>query len=235
MERDEDGNITTTKTPLEGNGDFRSAECIELLDEADIITTNPPFSLFREYVALLMEHKKKFIIIGNQNAITYKEIFPLFMSNELWLGVNPRSGTRKGNNLLFAVPDTYDSKFIVEYNGVRCMQVSAKWFTNLDIDKRHQPLTLWKDYDPEEYPHYDNYDAIEVSKSDEIPVDYFGVMGVPITFLDKYCPEQFHIIGLDRYTVPKEFLVGGRVAVNGKPKYARVLIQRVDQPDGQGE
>lgn len=193
MERDENGDIITTKTPLEGNGDFRSAECIALMDEADIITTNPPFSLFREYVALLMEHDKKVLIIGNQNAITYKEVFPLLRNNQLWLGYHC-------GDMAFRVPDYYEARatrYWVDDTGQKWRSLgNACWFTNLDIDKRHEPLTLWKDYDPNEYPHYDNYNAIEVSKVAEIPVDYYGVMGVPITFLDKYCPEQFEILGI---------------------------------------
>ena len=224
MERDEDGDIAMTKTPLCGNGDFRSSECERLLDEADIITTNPPFSLFREYVGQLMGHEKKFLVIGNQNAIAYKEIFPYIKSNELWLGYGfPR------NVALFESPYEDTSSEHVAEGLIRVPGVM--WFTNLDIDKRHRPIALSRSYEPSEYPRYDNYDAIEVSRVADIPCDYYGVMGVPITFMDKYCPEQFRIIGLDRYTVPKESLVGGRVAVNGRPKYARILIQRVDQPD----
>lgn len=193
---------------LEGNGDFRSEECLALLDEADIVVTNPPFSLFREYVSILMEHQKKFIVIGSQNAITYKEFFPLLKDNKVWLG------------------STHPKEFI-QRNGMVKKFGNICWFTNLDIKKRHEELILVKKYagHEDEYPTYDNYDAIEVSKVVDIPLDYAGVMGVPITFLDKYCPDQFEIVGLDRYTVPKEFLVGGRVAINGKPTYARILIR----------
>lgn len=165
------------KTPLEGNGDFRNQECLDLLDESDIVVTNPPFSLFREYVAILMEHKKKFLIIGNKNAITYKEFFPLLKNNEVWLGCT--------NVKEFLQPDGSIKKF-----------GNIGWFTNLDVAKRHEKLILWKNYTPEEYPKYDNYDAINVDKVSEIPCDYDGVMGVPITFMDKYNPEQFEIIGL---------------------------------------
>ena len=165
------------KTPLEGNGDFRNQECLDLLDEADIVVTNPPFSLFREYVAVLMEHQKKFLIIGNKNAITYKEFFPLLKENKVWLGFT--------NAKEFLRPDGSIKKF-----------VNTGWFTNLDINKCHEKLILWKNYTPEEYPKYDNYDAINVDKVSEIPCDYDGVMGVPITFLDKYNPDQFEIVGL---------------------------------------
>lgn len=193
---------------LEGNGDFRSEECLALLDEADIVVTNPPFSLFRKYVAVLMEHEKKFIVIGSQNAITYKEIFPLLKDDDVWLG------------------STHPKEFIQRDGTVKKFG-NICWFTNLDIKKRHEELILVKKYagHEDEYPTYDNYDAIEVSKVANIPFDYAGVMGVPVTFLDKYSPDQFEIVGLDRYTVPKEFLVGGRVAINGKPTYARILIR----------
>lgn len=193
------------RTRLLQNGDFRSEECVELLKEADIVVTNPPFSLFRPYVAQLIEYDKKFIIIGSKNAITYKEFFPLIKDNKVWIGHN--------NVKEFKQPDGSVKKF-----------GNIGWYTNLDIPKRHEKLILWKKYTPEEYPKYDNYDAINVDKVAEIPVDYDGVMGVPITFLDKHNPEQFEIIGLDRYTVPNKYLVGGRVAINGKPKYARILI-----------
>lgn len=164
------------KTPLEGNGDFRNKECLDLLDECDIVVTNPPFSLFREYVAVLMEHEKKFLIIGNKNAITYKEFFPLLKDNEVWIGCT--------NVKEFLQPDGSIKKF-----------GNIGWFTNLDVAKRHEKLILWKKYTPEEYPKYDNYDAINVDKVSEIPCNYDGVMGVPITFLDSYNPEQFEILG----------------------------------------
>lgn len=166
-------------TELEGDGDFRSEECLKLLDEADIVVTNPPFSLFREYVAVLMEHKKKFIIIGSKNAITYKEFFPLLKNNKMWLGSNNPA-----------------PKEFMQRDGTIKKFGNIGWYTNLDLKKCHEELTLVNRYTPDEYPHYDNYDAIEVNKVANIPYDYDGVMGVPITFLDKYNPEQFEIIGL---------------------------------------
>ncbi|MBQ9564851.1 MAG: hypothetical protein IJU98_04615 [Synergistaceae bacterium] len=204
---------------------FRSEECVALLKEADIVVTNPPFSLFREYVAQLVEYEKKFIIIGNINCVTYKEFFPLIQDDKVWIGVSIHSGDRK-----FHVPDSYPLNAAgcgIDPDGRRFIRVKGvRWFTNIDIEQRHEDLILYRHYTPEVYPKYDNYDAIEVSKTTDIPCDYDGVMGVPITFLDKYNPEQFEIIGLDRYTVPQEFLVGGRVAINGKSKYARLLIRR---------
>lgn len=182
-------------TELAGDGDFRSSECLELLDEADIVVTNPPFSLFREYVATLMEHKKKFIIIGNINVVTYKEFFPFLMKNEVWIGPSIHSGDRA-----FYVPDDYPlnaSGCGIDETGRKYIRVKGiRWFTNLDVKQRHEELILVKRYDPALYPKYDNYDAIEVSKTADIPCDYFGDIGVPITFLDKYCPEQFEIIGM---------------------------------------
>lgn len=183
-------------TELEGDGDFRSDECLALLDEADIVVTNPPFSLFREYVATLMEHDKKFIIIGNSNAITYKEVFPLIMQNKLWLGVT-RSGT---GSMWFRIMDDFPVKSGQKVeNGVRYQTIdNSAWFTNLDVKKRHEEMILVKRYTPDDYPHYDNYDAIEVSKIVDIPLDYSGVMGVPITFLGKYNPDQFEIVGITK-------------------------------------
>ena len=175
-EDDNDINVGT-KTYLKGDGDFRSKECIEFLKECDIVVTNPPFSLFREFVTTLMKYEKKFLIIGNKNAITYKEFFPLLKDNAVWIGYNSPSE--------FNTPEGVTKKI----NGL------SRWFTNLDIKKRYEELILWKKYTPEEYPKYDNYDAINVDKVADIPVDYEGVMGVPITFLDKYNPEQFEIIG----------------------------------------
>ena len=176
-----------------GAGDFRSKECLELLDEADIVVTNPPFSLFREYVATLMEHGKKFVIVGNQNAITYKEAFPLLRDDRLWLGYNkvkefvvPSADHPERGNIVTDGKGGLIAKF-----GNIC------WYTNLDIKKRHEDLLLYRRYkeDQSRYPHYDNYDAIEVSKVKDIPEDYWGVMGVPITFMDKYNPDQFDIVG----------------------------------------
>ena len=187
------------KIPLEGNGDFRNKECLDLLDEADIVVTNPPFSLFREYVACLMEHEKKFLIIGNMNAVTYKEFFPLLKEKKVWVGANEKGGTRKGDVMCFTVPDNYSGKTI-DVDGVPMVRVTAWWFTNLDHEKRHEKLILWKHYTPEEYPTYDNYDAINVDKVDQIPCDYDGVMGVPITYLGKHNPEQFEILGITKGT-----------------------------------
>ncbi len=180
---------------LKGDGDFRSEECIELLKQADIVVTNPPFSLFREYVAQLVKYDKKFLIIGNVNAVKYKEIFPLIQANKLWMGVSIHSGDRE-----FGVPDDYPlyaASYRVDENGKKYIRVKGvRWFTNLDYLSRHDEMILWKEYTPEEYPTYLNYDAIEVSKTSEIPKDYDGKMGVPITFLDKYNPDQFEIVGM---------------------------------------
>lgn len=178
--------------PLRGDGDFRSAECIEFLKEADIVVTNPPFSLFREYVAQLIQYDKKFLIIGPNNAITYKEIFPLLKDNIIWLGFH-------NGDMSFMVPQSYEpraTRYWQDESGQKWRSMgNCCWFTNLDHQKRHEDLILYKNYSPEEYPKYDNYDAIEVSKTTNIPMDYDGIMGVPITFLDKYNPEQFEIIG----------------------------------------
>lgn len=180
--------------PLQGDGDFRSEESIELLKQADIVVTNPPFSLFREYVAQLMEHGKKFLIIGTMNAITYKEIFPLIRDNRMWLGYGFQAG-----NAYFQVPEAreYASGVYDEKRGMVKFR-NVHWFTNLDHSKRHEKLILYKNYSPDEYPRYDNYDAIEVGKTKDIPVEFDGVMGVPITFLDKYNPEQFDITGITK-------------------------------------
>ncbi len=186
---------------LEGDGDFRSPECIELLKQADIVVTNPPFSLFREYVAQLIEYDKKFVILGNKNALTYKEIFPLIKDNRLWIGV-----TSMSKDLLFDVPVDYarelrqtkkeGSAYRIVDGVVYGRLGSACWYTNLDYRQRHEELILFKRYSPEEYPHYDNYDAIEVSKVAHIPKDWDGAMGVPITFLDSHNPKQFEILGI---------------------------------------
>jgi hypothetical protein len=184
--------------PLTGDGDFRNPECVELLKMADIVVTNPPFSLFREYVAQLIEHDKKFIIIGNQNAITYKEIFPLIQNDFLWLGYG---FTR--NMAHFNTPYTATSPWI-EQSGEGVVRVAGvQWFTNLDFPKRHEDLILYKSYNPEDYPTYDNYDAIEVSKTVDIPADYDGVMGVPITYLNKHNPSQFEIVGIAKTPLGK--------------------------------
>ena len=190
-------NLDIIRTPLKQNGDFRSPECIEILKEADIVVTNPPFSLLREYVAQLIEYNKKFIIIGNINALSYKEIFKLIKENKIWLGYSIHSGDRE-----FKVPDDYPlnaSGYRVDDNGVKYIRVKGvRWFTNLDYKERHQDFLLYKTYkgNEDEYPKYENYDAINVNITKEIPMDYKGNIGVPITFMDKYNPEQFKIVAL---------------------------------------
>lgn len=193
------------------DGDFRSPECIELLKQADIVVTNPPFSLFREYVAQLIKYDKKFIIIGNQNAITYKEIFPLIKENRIWLGY-------KAGDMAFKVPSNSEpraTRYWQDENGQKWRSMgNICWFTNLDISKRHEELILYKHYSSEEYPKYDNYDAINVDKTADIPCDYYGVMGVPITFLDKYNPEQFEIVEFRKGKDGKDLVyssIGGRL------------------------
>lgn len=213
---------------LQGDGDFRSKECIELLKEADIVVTNPPFSLFREYVAQLIEYEKKFLIIGTQNAITYKEIFKLIKENKIWLG----NGFR-GGNAYFEIPETASRDYAKGVYDEETKLVKFRnccWFTNLDHKKRHEELILYKNYTPEEYPKYDNYDAIEVKKTAEIPMDYDGVMGVPITFLDKYNPEQFEILGVMSGSKGNGLINGddGRAKfyINGRGVYARIIIKK---------
>ena len=220
---------------LEGNGDFRSQECLDLLDEADLIVTNPPFSLFREYVGILIEHKKKFLIIGNQNAITYKEIFHLMMQDQLWLGATaPKE---------FVVPFNSDDRkntYVREDGTIIAKFGNVCWFTNLDLKKRHEELILVKHYISEEYPGYDNYDAINVGKTVDIPCDYAGFMGVPITFLAKYNPDQFEIIMMANGNartntekgvlqkvgyIPNDSDKGGLGVINGKREYARIIIR----------
>jgi len=201
-------------------GDFRSEECVELLKEADIVVTNPPFSLFREYVAQLVEYGKKFLILGQQGAVIYKEFLPLIKENKVWLGYD------NGGTKWFQVPIDYDipteSRKKIE-NGIKFFSMgSVNWYTNLDVAKRHEFVTLYKKYSPLEYPKYDNYDAINVNYKAEIPMNYDGVMGVPITFLDDHNPDQFEIIGLDRYTGKngdKDF------TINGKMLFRRLLIK----------
>ena len=209
---------------LKGHGDFSDEEGCQMMQECDVVVTNPPFSLFRDFVAQLMEYNKKFLIIGNMNAITYKEIFPLIKDNKLWLGASIKSGDRK-----FYVPDNYPlnaSGCGIDEKGKRFIRVKGvRWFTNIEDAKRNLPIDLYKKYNPKEYPKYDNYDAINVNKTSDIPMDYDGVMGVPITFLDKYCPTQFEIVGLDRY-VEGNTMPNKRMHINGKEIYARILIRR---------
>lgn len=230
-EGDKNGNLVPDRsewkiTELQGNGDFKSEECVELLKQADIVVSNPPFSLFREYVAQLIEYGKEFLIIGNKNAITYKEIFPLIKENKLWLGIS------------------FPNEFILP-NGEITKTVSGlcRWFTNLTHAKRNKPLDLVQKYDPRYYPKFDNYDCIECSKVMDIPVDYDGVTAVPITFLDKYCPKQFRIIGIacgNSWANYKDILKSlnfnpnmkyggglGSPILNGKATYARLLIQKI--------
>lgn len=223
------------KTPLRQNGDFRSPECIEIMDEADIVVTNPPFSLFREYIALLLEHEKNFLVIGSQNNITYKEIFPMLKENKLWLGYH-------SGDMEFVVPDYYQPRATRyrEENGVKYRSMgNICWFTNLDIEKRHETLILYKCYNESEFPQYDKYSAINVDRVADIPLDYYQPMGVPITFLEKYNPEQFEILSANDYRksdnvpVKKHGLIKDKDgSINGKPKYARILIRRKEQPYG---
>lgn len=228
-DHNKDGKINqfdTVRTPLTQNGDFRSPECVAILDEADIVVTNPPFSLFREYIAQLIEHDKKFLIIGNQNAITYKETFQLIMDNVIWTGVD------NGGTKWFQVPDDYEIKTesrIKIVDGVKYFSMgSIYWFTNLDTQKRHEDLTLYRTYQGHEdsYPKYDGYDAINIDRVDQIPLDYAGLMGVPITFVDKYNPKQFEILGLDRY-IDGNPTPGKRFTIDGKEKYARVVVRNI--------
>lgn len=215
---------------LEGSGDFRSEECIEFLKEADVVATNPPFSLFREYVKQLMDYGKKFIILGNMNAITYKEIFPYIKGDMLWWGHSIHSGDRK-----FYVPENYPLDAAgcgVDENGRRFIRVKGvRWFTNVTNKSRNTPLDLYKRYS-NEYPKYDNYDAIEVGKTCDIPMDYNGVMGVPITFLDKYCPEQFEILDMNPHfftLVEQGFEKPKQLSLKSygmKDPYARILIRK---------
>ena len=229
-------------TELQGDGDFRSKECLALLDEADIVVTNPPFSLFREYVATLVERKKHFIIIGNVNAITYKEIFPLLKRDEMWIGASIHSGDRA-----FYVPDDYPLNAAgcgVDADGRKFIRVKGvRWYTNLGFRQRHDELILAKRYAPEKYHMYDNYDAINVDKTADIPCDYDGIMGVPITFLDKYSPDQFEIVALGHskdnnftptktYINPKKHRKDGTVVSGGSVN--NVLAYAVEeQPVGQ--
>ena len=215
-------NKKNTMTLLDGDGDFRSPECVELLKEADIVVTNPPFSLFRDYVALLMQYNKQFAIIGNQNAITYREVLPLIRDSKVWLGYN-------NGHFWFKVPDSYEEKktdFKIDENGQKWRRMgNICWFTNLDIEKRHEDMTLFRTYSPEVYPKYDNYDAIEVNRTVDIPCDYYGIMGVPITFMQYFNPNQFEILGDSRYHDGQNFSDDINV-INGKTLYRRILIRR---------
>lgn len=248
-----DNDITAyEKFDLTENGDFRSNECLEILNECDIVVTNPPFSLFRDFVATLIKADKKYLIIGNQNAIGYKEIFPLLRENKMWLGVN----TNK--SWAFRVPDGYkwNEKITNKINDGYHYGVvnSISWFTNIDHNKRHEKLVLWKKYTPEEYPKYDNFDAINVDRLTDIPCDYYGVMGVPITFMNVFNPEQFEIVSfrkgndgkdlvftdekgqkvncysriLTKYTEKDIYIMNNPKdsVVNGKSKYVRIGVKK---------
>ena len=224
---------------LDGDGDFRSSECLSLLDSSDVVVTNPPFSLFRDFIGTLISKEKKFLIIGNINAATYKEVFPLIRDNKIWLGASIHSGDRK-----FYVPSTYPLQATgcgCDDDGRRYIKVKGiRWYTNLDMTQRHKGLELSKAYNSQDYPTFDNYNAINVSRTANIPYDYPGIMGVPITFLDKYDPDQFDILMLANGNVransnPETLKLvgykrhmndkGGVGVINGKRSYARILIR----------
>jgi hypothetical protein len=214
--------------PLRGDGDFRSEESLELLKQSDIVVTNPPFSLYREFIAQLMENEKKFILVGPLSAITYKEIFPLLKAGKIWLGT--KSGVMR-----FRVPDNKDKKgLILDKEGNKWQTFgNICWFTNLDFQKRHQNLILYKNYSKSEYPEFDLYNAINVNKVSDIPRDYYGAIAVPITFLDKYNPDQFQILDANDFrkseNVPRKphgLIKDKEAAINGKPTYVRILISR---------
>ena len=217
---------------LESDGDFRNEECIDLLKQSDIVVTNPPFSLFREYVSQLVKYKKQFVIVGNFNAITYKEIFKLIKENKIWIGNKPM-----GTDMLFDVPKDFAQELIANkkegsgykiIDGVVKGRASAIWFTNLDYSQRHEDLILYKTYkgNEDDYPKYDNYDAIDISKIKNIPTDYAGVMGVPITFMDKYNPDQFEILGSNRGVDQDPNRIYGRGSLlNGKETFKRLFIK----------
>ena len=215
------------KTPLEGNGDFRNPESIKILEEADVVVTNPPFSLFREYLAQLVEYGKQFLILGNMNAITYKEVFPLIRDGKVWYGHSVRGG-----DMEFKVSDSYPlaaARYRIDKYGSKYVRVkSVRWFTNLDHRAHPEPLNCAAQYDPDLYPRYDNYDAIEVPSVNSIPSDYRGIMGVPITFLDKYNPEQFEIVGCSySYGRPRGWDEGVSMSpvLDGRRLYKRLFIR----------
>lgn len=226
-------NKKNTLALLKEDGDFRSDECIELLKESDIVVTNPPFSLFREYIAQLFEYNKKFLIIGNINAISYKEVFPLLKENKLWLGESIHSGDRE-----FRVPDSYPLNAAgsrVDENGNKYIRVKGvRWFTNIDYEKRHEDLILYKKYSTDEYPKFDTYDAININKTSEIPCDYFDKMGVPLTFIDKYSPDQFSIIG-ELHHGSDNIYDFAKPVLNGKELYVRIIIEPIQDLGGKNE
>ena len=214
-------------TEMIGTGDFRSQECVDLLKGANVVVTNPPFSLFREYVAQLIKYNKKFLIIGNTNALTYKEIFKLIKDNKIRTGY-----TNFNVGMFFVVPDDWEKFHHIDDNGKKIARVSTScWFTNLKVEKHNEDIILYKKYNPKEYPKYDYYNAIEVSKVADIPMNYLGAMGVPVTFIDKYNPKQFDILdGIGRYSMlsgPTDETQGTYLTkVCGKPKYARIIIKK---------
>ncbi len=213
----EDGTINDddiVKTPLRQNGDFRSPECIEILKEADLVVTNPPFSLFREYITQLMEYDKQFLILGNKNAITYKEVFQYIKEDRLRIGYR-----NINSDIWFILPDNAE-KWEKIVDGKKVKHVMACWYTNLDVTKHHEVMALYKKYTAEEYPKYDNFDAINVNAVADIPANYSGVMGVPITYLDKHNPEQFEIVKFRKGDDDKD------LTINGKSPYFRILIKR---------
>ena len=234
-EGDKNGNMTVDDDEvcvkeLKGDGDFRSAECIEILKQADIVVTNPPFSLFKEFLSTLVENDKKFLIIGNVNALKYKECFALIKSNRMWLGASIHSGDRE-----FGVPDNYPLEAAgcrVDAHGKKFVRVKGvRWYTNLEYSARYDKLPLYKVYSKEESPRLDNYDAINVNKTCDIPMEYDGLIAVPITFMDKYCPEQFEIVGCsdngavsDKYKLP-HFKRHNEPYLDGKKLYTRIFIR----------
>ena len=215
--------VAATAIPLKGDGDFRSKECIELLIQADVVVTNPPFSLFRSYVKQLIDYEKKFLIIGNQNAITYKEIFPLVKENKMWLGFgfNRNCAHFISNDYQDYASDNDHKEGMIRVSGV-------VWYTNIDHKKRHENLDLYKQYTPEEYPKYDELNAINVDKTADIPIDYYGEIGVPITFIDKYCPSQFEILHCSAYS-DSQYSGCGSLHIKGTKIYARLIIKRKQQ------
>lgn len=209
--------------PLKGDGDFRSEESIELLKQADIVVTNPPFSLFRDYIAQLVEYNKKFLIIGNTNAITYKETFKLIKEDKLRTGY-----TNFNVGMFFVVPDDWEEFHHIDKDGNKIARVSTScWYTNLEVEKHKNDITLYKKYTPEEYPKYDNYDAINVNKYTDIPCDYDDVMGVPVTFVDKYNPNQFEIIGhVGSVGADGVYSFANAIYLDGKKLFKRILIKK---------
>lgn len=210
---------------FKGDGDFRSQECIELLKQADIVVTNPPFSLFREYVAQLMEYGKEFLIIGNTGVVTYEDIFPYIKNDKMWVGV-----TNYNVGMMFMIPDSYETYHHIDENGRKIGRVSTScWWTNIENKRRNEELIMYKTYNEQEYPKFDTYDAINIDNYTNIPSDYYGVMGVPMTFLGHYNPSQFEIIGKLNHNRPSSFDYGKSI-VNGKEIYARLLIRRRHRP-----